>query len=68
MTSTPEIITSLSERIFVLELQMFSQTLAIAGLKASVANHDIQLQHLDCSIYALESNLNEWRSRSAAPV
>jgi uncharacterized coiled-coil protein SlyX len=75
MTSTPELITALSERISKLERQMTSQPLAIvAELKESIANHERQLESLDSRIFALEPNppkaqadLKELKSVSPTP-
>jgi hypothetical protein len=57
-TCAPELITALSERIYNLEHQLSSPPVRIlAELKESIANHERQLESLDCRISALETNL-----------
>jgi uncharacterized coiled-coil protein SlyX len=70
---TPELIATLSERITKLECQMSSRSLPIiAELKESIANHERQLENLECRIAALEPNLktdvDALKSSSVAPV
>jgi uncharacterized coiled-coil protein SlyX len=75
-SSAPELIEALSERISKLEGQLSSRPLAlIAELKESIANHDRQLESLDCRLSALEPNLTkvqadlkELKSGSYPPV
>jgi uncharacterized coiled-coil protein SlyX len=73
MNSAPELVAALSERISKLEHQLSSQPLAIlAKLKESIANHERQLESLNCRISALEPNLTadlkELKLVSPAPV
>jgi uncharacterized coiled-coil protein SlyX len=67
----PELMAALSERISKLEDQLSSQTI-IAELKESIANHERQLESLDCRISALKPHLSidfkELISGSPTPV
>jgi hypothetical protein len=73
IASTPELISSLSERISKLKRQISSQPFQIlAELKESIANHARQLESLDCRISVLGPNLTtghtEPKRVSLAPV
>jgi uncharacterized coiled-coil protein SlyX len=69
MASLPEIVSALSERISQLEDQISSQPLAlIAELKESLANHERQLESLDCRVSVLEPNLRSELKELKSPI
>jgi uncharacterized coiled-coil protein SlyX len=69
MASLPDIVSALSERISKLEDQISSQPLALlAELKESIANHERQLEGLDCRLSVLEPNLRAELKQLKSPI
>jgi uncharacterized coiled-coil protein SlyX len=69
IASVPELIAALSERISKLEDQISSQPLSIiAELKESIADHERQLESLDCRISGLAPNLKTELEELRRPI
>jgi uncharacterized coiled-coil protein SlyX len=66
--AVPELIAALSERISKLENQISSQPVSLAELRESIANHERQLESLDCRISVLEPNLKAELKELKRPI